>query len=120
MAKNLIVRLAVVAKLVLAVLICSYFWDSTTIDSIRQIPMVVLIMCVVYIGLQMLTRRLAGSQNWWDWVYYIGLLCIMIPVSIANEENAQLYHAMTDYGTVLLIIPVLVDCWFLIRSYPSK
>lgn len=120
MAKNLIIRLALVVKLILAVLICSYFWDSSTLEEIRQLPMMVLIMCVVYIGLQMLTRRLTNSQNWWDWVYYVGLLCIMIPVSIANEKNEVLFHAMTDYGTILLIIPVLVDGWFLIRSNPAK
>jgi hypothetical protein len=111
----MIIRLAVVAKLILAVLICSYFWQAITILEIRQLPMQVLIMCVAYIGLQMLTRRLSGSQNWWDWVYYVGLLCIMIPVSIANDENAALYHAITDYGTILLIIPVLIDGWFLIN-----
>lgn len=120
MTRILIIRLAIVIKLVLAVLICSYFWDATTLEEIKQLPMVVLIMCVAYIGLQMLTRRMTGSQNWWDWIYYLGLICIMIPVSIANEKNEQLYHAMTDYGTILLIIPVLIDGWFLIRSNPNQ
>jgi hypothetical protein len=120
MNQKLIIRLATVAKLVLAVLICSYFWESTTLLEIRQLPMTVLVMCVVYIGMQMLTRRLSGNQNWWDWVYYVGLICIMVPVSFANEKNELLYHVMTDYGTILLIIPVLVDGWFLIRSNPSE
>jgi hypothetical protein len=118
MNNQMIVRLAVIAKLVLSVLICSYFWQATTIQEVRMLPMQVLIMCVAYIGLQMLTRRLSAQQNWWDWVYYVGLICVMVPVSFATEENATFYHILTDYGTLLLIIPVLVDGWFLIRSNP--
>lgn len=120
MSKAIIIRLAVFVKLVLSVLICTYFWKSSQLIEIRQLPMYVLIMCVVYIALQMLTRRLSENQNWWDWVYYLGLLCIMIPVSLATEKNEQLYHAMTDYGTSLLILPVLVDGWYLLRSKSSR
>jgi hypothetical protein len=118
MKTKMIIRLAVIAKLVFSVLICSYFWQATSIEQIRMLPIQVLIMCVVYIALQMLTRRLSGERNWWDWVYYFGLLCIMVPVSFASEENAMLFHFLTDYGTLLLIVPVLVDGWFIIRSNP--
>lgn len=120
MNRNMILRIAIVAKLALAILICSYFWQSTTLEEIRQIPMQILILCVAYIGLQMFTRRFSGTQNWWDWIYYVGLLSIMIPVSIADKKNEILYHSITDYGTLLLIIPVLIDGWYIISSKPSE
>lgn len=120
MNKRIIISLAVILKLILASLICTYFWKSTTLIEIQQIPLYVLILSVAYIGLQMATRRISGVQNWWDWVYYIGLLSIMIPVTFANTEHEKLFHAITDYGTILLIIPVLVDGWHLVKPNSSK
>lgn len=60
------------------------------------------------------------AQHWWDWVYYIGLLCIMIPVMFANEKSADLYHIIVDYGTLLLVLPVLVDGWLLVKPNSNK
>ena len=117
---RLILSLAVVAKLVLAVLICTYFWEATTLAEIQQLPIYLLILCVAYIGLQMFTRRMSGVQNWWDWVYYIGLLSIMLPVTLANPAQEKIFHLITDFGTLLLVIPVLVDGWFLVKSNTSQ
>lgn len=116
---RLILALAIVVKMVLAVLISWYFWNAATLVEIKQLPVYILVYAVVYIGLQMLTRRLSNVHNWWDWVYYIGLLSIMIPVMLANSENEKMYHAITDIGIICLILPVLVDGYFFVNK-PSK
>lgn len=113
---RLILALAIIVKLALSVLISSYFWNATTLMEIKQLPIYILILAVAYIGLQMLTRKLSGIQNWWDWVYYVGLLSIMIPAMLANAENFKLYHAITNYGTLCLILPVLVDGYYFVNK----
>ena len=118
-ASRLILALTIIAKLVLAVLIAWYFWNATTLIEIKQLPVYILIYAVVYIGLQMVTRKLSKVTNWWDWVYYIGLLSIMIPVLLASTENEVMFHAITDYGIICLILPVLVDGYFFVNK-PSK
>lgn len=108
---NIIVPIAIIGKLILSILICSYFWDSNELSQIQHIPILILSYTVVYIGLQLLTRKFSIVQNWWDWVYYAGLLSIMIPTFIATKDNQKLVHLITDYGTICLILPVFVDGW---------
>lgn len=116
---RLFLALAIVGKLVLATLICMYFWNASELIEIKQLPIQILVFAVIYIGLQMLTRKMTNVNNWWDWIYYLGLVSIMVPVMLADVEHAKLYHAITDYGTILLILPVLVDGYNFINK-PSK
>ena len=118
--EKLVLRLAIIVKLLLSILICSYFWGVNDLEGIQQLPMYVLIFCVSYIGLQMITRRISKAQHWWDWVYYGGLLCIMIPVMFAEENTLNIYNVITDFGTLLLVLPVLADGWVLINPNSAK
>jgi hypothetical protein len=118
--QRIILAFAIIAKLILSVLICMYFWNSTELIQIKQIPVYLLVMSVVYIGLQMYTRKISTVHNWWDWVYYIGLVSIMVPVSIATSENEKIIHLVTDIGTICLILPVLADGYFFIGNTSNK
>lgn len=112
--------LVIVGKLILSVLICTYFWNTTDLVSLKQLPVSVIVLAVIYIGLQMLTRKLSEVSNWWDWVYYFGLLSIMIPVTFATREYESVFHMITDIGTICLIMPALADGYFLIVQSPKK
>jgi hypothetical protein len=119
-SNKIILHLAIVAKLILSFFISSYFWNTDTLYDINNLPVYVLILCVAYIVLQMISRKISTAQHWWDWVYYLGLLCIMLPVMLANEESLKMYNYITDYGTLLLLIPVLVDGYLLIKPKSSQ
>lgn len=120
MSKRLLLALVIVGKLVLSVLICTYFWNATDLLALKQLPIMVIILAVFYIGLQMLTRKLSEVNNWWDWVYYFGLLSIMIPVTFATKQYEQIFHLITDIGTICLILPAMADGYFLIVQSPQK
>jgi hypothetical protein len=120
MSKKLLLAIIIIGKLVLSVLICSYFWNISDLISLKQLPVFVIILAVIYIGLQMLTRKLSEVNNWWDWVYYFGLLSIMIPVTFATKESETIFHLITDIGTICLILPALADGYFLIVQSPNK
>lgn len=100
---------AVFGKLIIGIVVCSYFWMTNSIDDVSTLPIWLLILTVIYIGLQMFSRKYSETNHWWDWVYYIGLLSIMIPVSIIDTENQKLCHLATDFGTLCLIAPPLAD-----------
>jgi uncharacterized BrkB/YihY/UPF0761 family membrane protein len=107
--KRFLLALSIIGKLVLSVLICWYFWSATNFISIKYIDFEVLIFTVIYIVLQLFTRKLTNVQNWWDWVYYGGLVSIMVSALLVNLENFNLFHSITTYGTLCLILPALVD-----------
>jgi len=78
-------------------------------DGIQMLPMHLVILSFVYVLLQILKRYLFKRKNWWDWLYYIGLVSIVLPTFFVNETNTDFYHLLTDYGTFFLIIPILLD-----------
>lgn len=108
--------LLILAKLFLAATITLYFWNVNTLVEITKLPLYVLILTVVYIGLQMVTRRFSKKQNWWDWIYYIGLAAIMLPVVMAKPENEKIFHLLTDFGILFLLLPVLIDGYYFVKN----
>lgn len=113
---RLILAFSILGKLFLSIAICEYFWSSDSLSELQRIPILILVYAVIYIGLQLLTRKLSEVKNWWDWVYYAGLLAIMLPTFLATEENQILFNRVTDYGTICLIVPVLVDGWNFVNN----
>lgn len=85
-------------------------------SEIAQVPVSLMILCLCYVLLQILKRFLFKSQNWWDWLYYVGLLSVMIPTYMINEDNESMFTSLATYGTVFLIIPVLFDVKELIEN----
>ena len=81
----------------------------TELIDIASLPIFVLGLALVYIGLHLIKRILLKIQNWWDWTYYIGLVSVVLPVLFANESNQTFYGILTDYGTLFLMLPVLLD-----------
>ena len=108
--------LLILAKLSLASTILWYYWNVNTLVEITKLPLYVLILTVVYIAFQMLTRRLSKKQNWWDWIYYIGLAEIMLPVVMAKPENEKMFHLLTDFGILFLLLPVLIDGYSFVKN----
>lgn len=90
-------------------IILGYYWMATSLQDIATLPIFVLALALVYIGLQLIKRALLKIQNWWDWTYYLGLLAIVLPVLFAKEDNQVYFHLLTDYGTLFLMLPVLLD-----------
>jgi uncharacterized membrane protein HdeD (DUF308 family) len=112
---------AIAGKFVIGCIVCIYFWNATTMNQVSLLPIWLLILTVVYIALQMFSRKYSAAGHWWDWVYYIGLLSIMIPVSIINAGNEALCHLATDFGTLFLIAPPIADTFvFFKKSTPES
>lgn len=99
----------------LAVMIARYYWQADALDAIRMLPRYLMFLFLGYVLLQILKRWLYKDRNWWDWIYYIGLASAMLPTFMASEESAHLFHSITDYGTIFLIIPVVLDFYILMK-----
>jgi uncharacterized membrane protein HdeD (DUF308 family) len=105
-----------ILSLVVGALVIMYYWSVVDVDGILMLPMYVVILSFVYVLLQILKRYLFKRKNWWDWLYYIGLIAIVLPTFFVNETNAATYHLLTDYGTFFLIIPILLDGAQLVKN----
>lgn len=118
--KKLIIVLATIGKLVLSGLLFMYFWKAQDFLAIKYIDFWIIVFAIMYILLQLLTRKLSSAPHWWDWVYYVGLLCIMIASIVISNETFTLFHMITRIGTVLLILPLFADIYQLFLKKKLK
>lgn len=109
-SKKIITKITLIAlATIVSLLIVGYYWSNSSLSSITLVPITIMILALFYILIQIAKRFFIKEQNWWDWLYYIGLIAMMLPTVVANSANETYFHFITDYGTLFLIIPVLLD-----------
>lgn len=115
--KNRIVELLIVILMGVFAGICiAYYWNISSFEGLKFVPMKIMIFAFCYILLQILKRFVFRKQNWWDWLYYIGLLAIVIPSYLATDGNYSSMLLFAQIGTCFLIIPLIFDVIGLVRT----
>lgn len=107
--KKLILVILLIDSLVFAGFIINYYWSTNEMGAIQTVPFYLMFIAIAYIIVQILKRYLTKSQNWWDWMYYIGLTSMMLPIFFVRTENLEIFNAITDYGSFFFVIPVGFD-----------
>lgn len=95
--------------------VVSYYWSVNDFGSIRIVPMAVMISLVVYVLMQLLKRYVTKQMPSYEWLYYIGLGAVVAPVFLAKSDFEWL-HLLTDYGTLFLLIPPLLDGYNVVKG----
>jgi hypothetical protein len=114
--QKLLRALFAIALFTIGLLICNYYWSNESLDAIRRLPMYIMFYALGYVILQIIRRILFKENDWWDWLYYIGLAVMMIPTFFASESNLSVLNFLADFGTIFLVIPVFFDGRKLINS----
>lgn len=115
--KNKIVELLIVILMGVFAGICiAYYWSISSFEGLKFVPMKIMIFAFCYILLQIIKRFIFRKQNWWDWLYYIGLLAIVIPSYLATDSNYSAMLLFAQVGTCFLIIPLIFDIIGLVRT----
>jgi len=105
--------------LILSSMIIMYYWSIIDLIQLIKVPMQVMILVLIYIGLQLLKRNLVKQQNWWDWLYYIGLFAIALPIFFASPSNFELVLKFSQFGVLFLAIPIFIEGYFIVKQYHS-
>ena len=109
MRKRILRIVIVVLLLALAISILEHYWNDPSMEEIVRVPLYIMVLAFVYVVIQILKRYFFKEQNWWDWLYYIGLLAMVIPTFFTNPEYEGFYSYLTRIGTLFLVLPVLID-----------
>ena len=107
--ENLIKVVFTLALLAIGGTVIAYYWSVEGEASLKQVPIWVMVLCFVYVLIQVVKRYILKRQNWWDWLYYIGLISVMIPAYFSNEKNWETFELFADFGSLFLIVPLLFD-----------
>lgn len=90
-------------------IIINYYWKNDSLDSMLIVPMGIMVLTFIYVLCQIGKRFVFKKQNWWDWLYYIGLVVIILPRFLATPENLVVFQTLTDMGILFLLVPVFFD-----------
>jgi len=114
--KKLIGFLLLLDAFVLAGFIIYYYWTASQLQELTAVPMYLMLIALGYILTQRLKRYLFKGQNWWDWLYYIGLTSMMLPLFFATPDNLSLFNLIADYGSFFFALPLLLDAKLLLTK----
>ena len=120
MKKNVLTIVLLIGLFALGSLIINYYWTNNTLSSIVFVPMYVVVMTFFYIILQIAKRYFISNKNWWHWLYYLGLIGVLLPLYFAKEENLDTFQWVSDCGVSFLIVPLLFDIKELIISNKTR
>lgn len=98
-----------VGMLVCAGIVINYYWQNSALEALKEIPMYVMVFTLVYILIQIFKRSIFKEQRWYDWLYYIGLIAIMLPTVLVSEGNLSIFNVITDTCTLFLIVPIILE-----------
>lgn len=108
MKKNLHISI-VLGSAILGFLIILYYWQNTTLISLQEPPIYLMVFAMSYILLQILKRYAFSGQNWWDWLYYIGLFSMLLALFFAQESSLVFFSWFTQIGTFFFLVPLFFD-----------
>ncbi|MDX1651143.1 MAG: hypothetical protein R3277_01545 [Brumimicrobium sp.] len=100
--------LLVLALIISGTFIVYYYWTVSDASQLRDLPMSVLVYIIIYILGQLLKRYVKKNIKWYDWVYYLGLIAIVLPI-ISETFLKDNILAITKYGALFLLIPPLIE-----------
>lgn len=110
MKENKVLRASLlVAMLVCAGIVVNYYWQHSELQAIKEIPMFIMVVTLIYILVQILKRSIYKDQRWYDWLYYIGLIAMMLPTVLVTEGNLSMFNVITDTCTLFLIVPIILE-----------
>lgn len=104
----LILAMILSASLIVGFVIVSYYWGIRKYVEILHPPFWVWLVALIYILLQIVRRKISHDRRWWDWLYYVGLSAMVLPVFFGNEEIGVFFIRMAQWGSFMFLVPVLL------------
>lgn len=94
-----------------------YYMLASEILELRTLPTNFLIAVVVYIFAQIVKRFLQKKMPWYNWLYYLGLLAVVVPLPLFSVQGNWVF-SVTRWGSLFLLIPPLIEFLILLKSKP--
>ena len=102
-----------------ALYIVIYYLLADDIADLRALPTSFLIVVIVYILAQLIKRLIQKDMPWYNRLYYIGLAAIILPLPFFSVEGHWIF-SVTRYGALFLLLPPVMEFFFLIRKKGLK
>src|SRR5690554_8090404 len=107
--------LLLIVLIVSGLYVFSYYMLANEITELRTLPTSFLIAVIVYILAQLIKRYIQKKLPWYNWMYYLGLIAVIVPLPLFSVQGNWVF-SVTRYGSLFLLIPPLVELIVLIKK----
>src|SRR5690554_3573787 len=84
-----VLYLLLVILIVSALFVFQYYLFASTITDLRTLPTSLLIAVIVYILTQLIKRFIQKKMPWYNWLYYVGIIAIIIPLPLVSRSEER-------------------------------
>lgn len=113
--KRILQFVLIIVLLATSAYIVVYYFNVRDISQLRDLPSVLLSAIVIYIVIQLVKRFIKKKVEWFDWLYYIGLVAILLPLMMFSASETWIFD-LTKYGSLFLLFPPIIELLKLIAS----
>jgi hypothetical protein len=96
-----------------------YYTFAVKIGALRVLPTSFLLVVIVYILAQLGKRYFEHKTPWYNWLYYIGLAAIILPLPLFSMKGDWIFP-ISRYGSFFLLIPPLIEFIMIIRAHKKE
>lgn len=113
--KRIIHFTLLIALIILGLYVFGYYIFANDINQLRVLPISFLVVVILYILIQLIKRFLQKEVSWYNWLYYVGLVAVVIPLPLFSLPNDWIFTA-TRFGSLFLLIPPVIELINLIKE----
>jgi hypothetical protein len=114
-----VIYVLLVALIATALYVFVYYQFANSITELRSLPTSFLIVVIVYILAQLIKRFIQKKMPWYNWLYYLGLVAVIVPLPLFSVQGNWIF-SVARYGSLFLLIPPVVEFIILIKKKPSQ
>lgn len=103
------------ALIALTVYLTLYFEQSSELNQFRFLPRIILIVLLIYILAQVIKRSVLRRREKYDWLYYIGLISILLPVFFPNILTFEAFKNCIRIGMLSFLVGPILDIYKILR-----
>lgn len=104
-----------IALLLISVFVVYYYWTVKSVEDLKELPSILLSAVIIYLAIQLLKRYVKRRVSWYDWLYYVGLSAILLPLFLFTSTADWLFD-ITKYGSLFMLAPPLLETIELIKG----
>ena len=110
-----VLYLLLVILIATALYVFVYYLMANEITDLRSLPTSFLIAVIVYILAQLIKRFIQKKMPWYNWLYYLGLIAVIIPLPLFSVQSNWVF-SVTRYGSLFLLIPPVIEFFVLTKK----
>lgn len=85
-----------------------YYLFANTVIELRSLPPFLIVAIILYLLCQIFKRLLRKKKLWYQWIYIIGIISILLPLPLFSVQNTWIF-TVTQVGSIFLLFPPIIE-----------